>query len=224
MLEFITTLEWAKVNPMEPAATRQPTRTQRRAAEMRVKIVEAAERLVEENGPAALTTELVAVRADVSVQTVYNRVGGKPALLIAIAEKALEASREYMDVAFATAGTPAERVRRAAEAFARFALDNPHQFQILVNPPSEPEAMERVAHLLHVQNGKLAVALGEGVDDGTMDPRIEPATMATVLWAMMSGVLTATLRTDGLRPPDDQVNDMVAQAISVIERGLTVPS
>jgi AcrR family transcriptional regulator len=199
------------------------TRTQRRAAEMRVRIIDAAEELVEEHGPSALTTESVAERADVSVQTVYNRVGGKPALLIAIAEKALEASREYMDVAFATDGTPSERVRRAAQAFARFALDNPHQFQILVNPPNEPEAVARVAHLLRIQNGKLAVALQDGVDAGVMDRRIDPATMSTVLWAMMSGVLTAALRTDDLRPPPEQMENLVTQAIAIIENGLATP-
>jgi AcrR family transcriptional regulator len=205
------------------APASQLTRTQRRAAEMRVKIIEAADELVAQHGPSALTTELVAERADVSVQTVYNRVGGKPALLIAIAEKALEKSREYMDAALASDGSPAERVRLAAEAFARFALDSPHQFQILVNPPNEPEAMERVAHLLHVQNGKLADTLQEGVDTGVMDPHLDAATTATALWAMMSGVLTAALRTDGLRPPRDQLDSLVSQGISIIERGLARP-
>jgi AcrR family transcriptional regulator len=211
---------------MESSSASEPrlTRTQRRAAEMRIKIIDAAEALVEEHGPSALTTELVADRADVSVQTVYNRVGGKPALLIAIAEKALDASREYMDVAYAFDGTPTERVRRAAEAFARFAVENPHQFQILVNPPDEPEAMARVAHLLHVQNGKLAVALQDGVDTGTMDPGIDPATMSSVLWAMMSGVLTAALRTDALRPPPAHLENLVTQAIAIIENGLAPPS
>jgi AcrR family transcriptional regulator len=210
---------------MDSAASSEPnlTRTQRRAAEMRIKIIDAAEKIVEKQGPSALTTELVAELADVSVQTVYNRVGGKPALLIAIAEKALEASREYMDVAYASDGTPSERVRRAAEAFARFALDKPHQFQILVYPPDEPEAMASVAHLLHIQNGKLAAALRDGVDDGTMNPRIDPATTATALWAMMSGVLTAALRSDGLRPPPEQLGTLVAQAITVIENGLAAP-
>lgn len=199
------------------------TRTQRRAAEMRIKIIEAADELLQQHGQAGLTTELVAERADVSVQTVYNRVGGKAALLVAIAELALEASREYMDVALAPGGTPTERIRRAAEAFARFAMDNPHQFQILVSPPPEPEAMARVADLLRIQNGKLAVALQDGVDAGTMDPRIDPATTATVLWSMMSGVLTNTLRTDGLRPPAEQLGNLVETAIAIIEGGLAKP-
>jgi AcrR family transcriptional regulator len=190
---------------------------------MRVKIICAADELVQEHGPAGLTTEQVADRADVSVQTVYNRVGGKPALLIAIAEKALESSREYMDVALASEGTPAERVRLAAEAFARFALDKPHQFQILVNPPNEPGAMERVAHLLRVQNGKLADTLQKGVDTGVMNPQLDAATTATALWAMMSGILTAALRTDGLRPPPEQLPNLIAQAIVIIEQGLSAP-
>lgn len=188
---------------------------------MRIAIINAAEELLVAHGQAALTTEKIAERADVSVQTVYNRVGGKPALLIAIAEKALEANRQYMDIAYATAGTPEERIRAAAAAYTGFALDNPHQFQILANPPDEPEAMVRVAALLEEQNGHLAVALQDGVDAGTVSPDIDPPTAATALWSMMNGVLTTLLRTDGLRPPPEQAEKLVAQTITIIADGLS---
>ncbi|OBI39786.1 TetR family transcriptional regulator [Mycobacterium colombiense] len=196
------------------------TRTQRRTAEMRQAIIVAAEELLVEQGQAALTNEKVAERADVSVQTVYNRVGGKSALLIAIAEKALEANRAYMDSAYAADGTPEQRIRRAGEAYVRFATDKPHQFQILANPPDEPDAVGRVAELLREQNGKLAAALRDGIDAGAVDPRIEPDTAASALWAMMNGALTAMLRTDDLRPPPTQVDNLMATAMTIIENGL----
>lgn len=86
--------------------TSKVTRATRRAAATRAAIVEAAEELLAEGGPSALTLEAVAERADVAMQTVYNRVGGRSAVLIAVAERALEDNRQYMDAAYATPGTP----------------------------------------------------------------------------------------------------------------------
>ncbi len=76
-------------------------------------IISAAEALLAEGGERAVTIESVAARADVAVQTIYNRVGGRSALLIAVAERALERNREYMDAAYAAPGTPLERLRNA---------------------------------------------------------------------------------------------------------------
>ena len=80
------------------------TRTARRAAATYRAIVDAAENVVLESGADALTLEAVADRADVAVQTIYNRVGGRSAVLIAVAERALEQNRQYMDAAYAAPG------------------------------------------------------------------------------------------------------------------------
>jgi AcrR family transcriptional regulator len=78
---------------MKEAGREKETRTQRKAKATRLSILEAAETLLAEGGRDAVTLEAVATRADVAVQTLYNRVGGLSALLIAVAERALDGRR-----------------------------------------------------------------------------------------------------------------------------------
>ena len=85
-------------------ATTALSRTARRAAATREAIIDAAQALLTEGGPAALMLDAVAERADIAVQTIYNRIGGRSALLIAVAERALEENRSYMDAAYAAPG------------------------------------------------------------------------------------------------------------------------
>ncbi|MGV0680609.1 MULTISPECIES: TetR/AcrR family transcriptional regulator [Mycobacteriaceae] len=196
------------------------SRTARRAAATCRAIVDAAEGVVLECGADALTLEAVADRADVAVQTIYNRIGGRSAVLIAVAERALEQNRQYMDAAYAAAGSPVERIMRAAEAYTRFALERPDQFRLLINPPRERNAFDRVARLVEEQNTKLAEALAEGIADGSINSHLDPAVAATALWAAMNGILALNWRPDR-QPRDDRTADeLIATWIAITTEGL----
>jgi AcrR family transcriptional regulator len=193
------------------------SRSARKTAATREAIVDAAQALLDDGGPAALTIPAVSERADVAVQTIYNRVGGRDALLLAVAERALEANRIYMDQAYTTPGTPLERIRRAALAYARFAAERPQQFRLIANPPDEPQALERIADLIQEQNNKLADALRDGIADGSIRPDIDPDLTATTLWAMSNAVLGLAWRNDRLRTDPNSAYPLAAD---IIERGL----
>ena len=196
------------------------TRTTRRAAATRAAIVDAAEELLAAGGPEAVTLEGIAERADVAVQTVYNRVGGRADVLIAVAARALGDNRTYMDDAYAAPGNPVERIRAASAAYVRFAAERPHQFRLLAEPPDEPAALERVAALVDEQNAKLAAALADGVADGSLAADLDPVTTATALWAAMNGVLGLSWRADRLRADASHLTELVAAVERVVLRGL----
>lgn len=196
------------------------SRTARRAAATREAIIDAAQALLTEGGPAALMLDAVAERADVAVQTIYNRIGGRSALLIAVAERALEENRAYMDAVYAAPGGPQERILQAAAAYARFAAERPHQFRLLADPPEEPEALERVAELVEEQNAKLAAALREGIAEGSLNPALDPELTATALWAMMNGLLGLAWRADRLRAEPQRLSALLDTAITVLLNGL----
>ncbi|WP_343618443.1 TetR/AcrR family transcriptional regulator [Ralstonia sp.] len=196
------------------------SRTQRRAAATRLAILQAAETLLTEGGLAAVTPEAVATRADVAVQTLYNRVGGRSALLIAVAERALEENREYMDAAYASEGDVETKLRCVAAAYARFAKERPHQFRILVEPPNEPEALARIAALIRQQNAKLAALISRGIDEGWVHADVEPEHASTALWAMMNGVISLMWRPDSLRLDVDHIDDLLRTAISLLTGGI----
>lgn len=205
---------------MDGVAIDQPTRTTRRAAANREAIVEAAEALLVEGGERAVTIEAIAARADVAIQTVYNRVGTRSAVLIAVAQRALEENRQFMDAAYAAPGSPIERVRRAGDAYARFAAQRPHQFRILVHPPNEPEALARVVELTREQNAKLAQALRDGVADGSFRADLDPELTADALWAALDGLLALAWRADDLRADADRLAQLRRAFNLILQQGL----
>lgn len=208
------------------AATTPPaaTRTQRRAAENRRAVVDAAREIIAEVGVDALKLEAVAERADVAVQTIYNRVGGRSAVLTAVAEQALEESRVYMDAAYETPGRPDERILAVATTYARFARERPHEFRILVEPPDEPEALARIAELTRHQNAKLATALREAMDQGIARLDLDPDAVATAAWAAMNGILALAWRPGGLRVDGPDLDRLIAAHIGALTDGIRRPA
>ena len=204
----------------ETELTSKPGRTARRAAANREAIIDAAEELLVAGGLGAVTVEAVAERADVAIQTVYNRVGRRPEVLVAIAERAVDENRRYMETAFASEGTPLDRIVAAAHAYATFAHDRPRQFQLLNTPPDEPEALEQIADKIDEQIGKLANVLAAGVADGTFISTLEPSAAATALWAMMEGVLALGWRTDRNVVEPEALRRLVDFALSTILNGI----
>lgn len=183
-------------------------------------MVEAAREIIAGEGADALTLEAVAERADVAVQTIYNRVGGRSALLTAVAELAMEENRAYMDAAYEAEGTVEERLLLVTAAYVRFARERPHEFRILVDPPAEPETLEGVTSLIEEQNAKLANLLRDGVSTGTSRADLDPDRTSTVLWATLNGLLALAWRTDRLRQDADELDALLATYVETISDGL----
>lgn len=194
------------------------SRTTRRSEALRTRIIDTACALVTERGAEGLTIEGVAARADVAVQTVYNRVGGRLELLAAAAERALAADRAHMDTAYAASGTPTQRIEAASAAYIRFAVENPHEFRLLADPPADPGVRQRIQALVNEQNAKLASALSDGIADGSVRPALVPDAAATALWSMMNGLLAHRIAT-----ASDQASDaeaIVAAALDILRHGI----
>lgn len=212
--------------PVSPEAVprddipRELTRTQRRAAANRQLIVDAAREIVATQGADALTLEAVAERADVAITTIYNRVGGRSALLTAVAEQAMEENRSYMDAAYAAVGTPEERLFLAAATYARFARERPHEFRILVEPAEEPEAVARIAELTREQNGKLADAIRDAIGAGIARPDLDPDDLATMFWATLNGLLALAWRPGALRVDADTLDRLITTYVATVADGL----
>lgn len=198
----------------------KPTRTQRRTEGMRRSIIEIASQILAEGGIAALSAEEVARRADIAPQTVYNRVGGKGALLAAASEAAMLENRRHMDAAYATSGSPLERIRRVGAAYHRFALEQPIQFLLLASPPDDLETAKPLVALVAEQNAKLEQALREGIACGEVRPDIDPTAMSIALWGMFNGVLTLGVRNDGFKLSEAAWEKVLASATLVLLTGL----
>lgn len=196
------------------------TRTQRRAAATRQSVIDAAREIVATEGVDALTLEAVADRADVAIATIYNRVGNRASLLLAVAEQAMEESRTYMDAAYAAEGTAEERLLLVATTWARFARERPHEFRILVEPADQPDAVARLAELTRTQNGKLADVIRAGMAAGVVRPDQEPEHLATALWASLNGLLALAWRPGELRVEAEALDQLIAAFVAIAADGL----
>ena len=195
-------------------------RTQRKAAATRQTVIATAKSLIIEGGLNALTLEAVAERADIAVQTIYNRVGGRPALLIAVAELALEEHNKYMKVALATEAPTREKMRLIADAYTRFAFERPNEFHLLLDPQGEPEALLRISELIREQNSKTAEVVRAGINDGSIRADLDPDQVALAAWAMMNGILSLTFRDDQTHYYAKQVPALIDTAISLLIGGM----
>lgn len=201
------------------------TRTQRRSAAIREQIVDAAEAILDRDGSDGLTMEAVSSHADVAVQTVYNRVGGRPALLVAVAERALAQNREYLESAARAPGrTAMERIEALGRAYARFAESRPEQFRLITDPPSEPEALEPIETMIANQLQVLSALIDEGIRDGAINPALDPEPTATALWAMATGLFTLRIRTDRLRVDTRQLTTLAITARTLLQDGMLGPA
>ena len=104
----------------------------------RHRIVEAAARLLAENGPGAVTTRAVADAAGVQAPTLYRLLGDKDGLMEAVAEHVLAAfvaSKESTVEAATVADVdPVDELRSGWEAQIEFSLANPGLFGLLSDP------------------------------------------------------------------------------------------
>jgi AcrR family transcriptional regulator len=204
----------------ETKPTTRPSRTTRRAAANREAIIDVAEALLVEGGLGAVTVEAVAERADVAIQTVYNRVGRRPEVLVAVAERAIEENWRYMTPAFDSSGTPLERLAAVARAYVAFAQERPRQFELLNTPPEERAAVARIADKVEAQVGRLADIVGAGMADGSFVCAVDPSVAATALWAMMEGVLVLGWRADRKVVDATAIDELAGFAYLTIVNGL----
>lgn len=205
------------------AETTAVGKRERRVEAARLGIIDAASELLAERGALGVTLEAVAERADVAVQTIYNRVGGRSALLLAVAQRAVAENRAYVDPAYALPVPPVERIRAALAAYVRFAIEKPHQFRTMTTPPDDPEVLAQVDELIAAHMASLTAALREAIDDGAVTPDIDPDTAAPALWAMSTGILTLGMRATSDPVTDERLTRLLAFFETLVQRGITQP-
>ncbi len=107
-------------------------------ADTRSRIVDAAARLLHQEGPALVTTRGVAERAGVQAPTIYRLFGDKDGLLEAVAEHVLatyvSTKAGIAEAASAAELDPLEDLRAGWEAQIEFSIANPAVFRLLNDP------------------------------------------------------------------------------------------
>ena len=157
---------------------------------MRVRLLDAAGKLLAEEGPQALSLRKLATEVGTSTTAVYSLFGGKPELMTAIYA---EADRRFGADLSAVEPTedPLADLARLALAYRNFALTNPHLYVVMFGRecPEEkgeldPEHDQTFGPLLDLVRRASAAGLLLDVD---------PVDIAMGLWAIVHGLMSLEL-------------------------------
>ena len=107
-------------------------------ADTRSRIIDVAARLLQQEGPAAVTTRRVAQAAGVQAPAIYRLFGDKDGLLEAVAEHVMgtyvSAKAQLVQAASAADADPLDDLRAGWQSQIDFGLANPALFRLLSDP------------------------------------------------------------------------------------------
>ncbi|MEU0571941.1 TetR/AcrR family transcriptional regulator [Nonomuraea sp. NPDC005983] len=165
---------------------------------LREEILRAAEDLLTEAGTEdALTLRAVAMRAGVSTPSVYLHFTDKEALVEAVCLRVWdELGRLFAE---SSGGDPFVALGNCGRAYARFALDHPVQYRVLMMRPSAGEGVPPAAATCfgHMVD-RVAACVATGVLQG------EPEALALGLWSAVHGCVSLLIAQPSFPWPEDR--------------------
>lgn len=174
---------------------------------LREALIDAAAQLLAEHGPSRVTLREVARRAGVSQAAPYHYFASKAALIAAVADAGFAALDALQTAALARAGRdPLARLHALVIAHIRFALEHAHYFNAMA-----PRVSERFIDA--VRDARLAA----GYDD------LDPAAIATLMWAVPHGLLGLYLDRRGTRAETTPV-EIERLARTAIDAMVAIPT
>lgn len=193
-----------------PAPQRTPT------AAVEAAVLDAAERLVAEDGPGALSIRTLAKAAGVAPMSIYNRFGDKHGVLLALFMRGFRDLIAHIapDEAAPPVRTPGDaldRMRTSCAGYRAFAKAAPGTYSLMfeqghadIEPDDEAMAQAAEAFFVLVRHLEVAQSVGAVVGGN-------PAELAQRAWACIHGAVSLELRQIRF------VDDMDAHYAAVVE-------
>jgi AcrR family transcriptional regulator len=190
-------------------------RTRTPSNEVGAAVVEAAQHLLEHEGPAALTVRRISAEAGVAPMGVYNHFGGKDGVVDQLFIHGFDQLRDV----FATIGTddPLADLAQAGRRYRALALAHPALYSVMFEravPDYEPspEAKDHAA----ASFVELIQLVRRAMDTGAITSA-DPTRVAQLLWSTSHGQVSLELRGMGFV---EDVDEQAEQLVATILRGL----
>ena len=149
-------------------------------------LVDAARRILEAEGAAALSLRAVAREAGVSPAAPYHHFKDKTELMEAVAHGGWEALSEVIAEARRSARTPSEGITNIGLAYVKFAHENPALYRLMYDTSRDRTAMPEHAKQEDSGYAQVQCALVEAGCDPTNTGELELATIAS--WCAVHGL------------------------------------
>ena len=159
---------------MSTMARRKTTAVRLTASARRTQLVEIARAVFARRGYEATSVEEIAARAKVSKPIVYEHFGGKEGLYAVLVDREMDYVVTRITEAI-SAGTPRERVERAALAFLSYVRDQPDGFIVLSR--DAPVSLARgggMSSLLNDVAERVANVFNQTFKKAGYDPKTAP--------------------------------------------------
>lgn len=154
--------------------------------DVRARILEQAQRLLREDGAAAVTTRAVASAAGVQPPTLYRLFGDKDGLVDALAEHVMAAYVDTKATARAAASDPVADLRAGWRTHVEFGLANPELYRLLATHRS-PGPSPATARGIEVLRGRVHALAAAGL------LRVSEQRALTMIHAAGNGTVLALL-------------------------------
>jgi len=195
---------------MPPIRAAQRRRAQNRADARRT-ILDASEALLLEVGHEGFSIRRLVSRCGYSAPTIYHYFGDKTGLVDALLEERLLQALVAALRAVPTHTDPLVEARARYQAFARWGIEHPSQYRLLMEPRAEdakplPSGEEALA-LLQTPFERLA-------ELGRL-PRDQIDAVSQAIWACLHGLISLPV----IRPDVDWQPDLVERSLDAVIRG-----
>ncbi|TIL71027.1 MAG: TetR/AcrR family transcriptional regulator [Mesorhizobium sp.] len=165
------------------------TRREKQKAELRSELVDAAHKLVQEEGYEGLTIRKLAKRVGYAPMSVYSYFADKQDILFALAEDAFKTLAKRIEDH--PADDPIEALQVVMTEYAAFGLGNPNEYRTIFMTekvkPSEGRTfaeMQEGNPLMKVLIKRVEACVASGKLKG------DPRAIATMLWAVGHGTIS----------------------------------
>jgi AcrR family transcriptional regulator len=179
-------------------------------AEIVERLVEAATKLLADEGPTEIKARSVAEAAQVSTMAVYYHLGGIPELLQAVVDKGFRELGQAF-VAVPSSDDPVTDLFAMALATRRFAQDNPHLYDLMFGlatrgsyrpPQTARSGASGRSEEFQAVYAHLVQACARLVGSGRVRSDEDPEAVASQLWSAVHGFVTLELGDHFAQFPD----------------------
>lgn len=183
-------------------------RRKRQKEEMRTSILEAAWKLVLQDGWQALSIRKIAEAIEYSVPVIYDHFSNKEAILLELTKQGFQKLNTELSKARKEAGSPEEQIEAMAYAYWKFAFENEAYYQVMygLGIPS-CETVNQISELslfseMILQPVRVLIAAGK-------NPETDPFLKLHTFWSMLHGLISINMM--GRNENKEELNKMVLQ-------------
>lgn len=186
-------------------------------------ILDAAQRVLVQEGFERTTMRRVALEADLSTAGIYIYFKNKEAILAAIRDRTFKDLHRFAQAATAGATTPEDRLRRHLEAYLNFAKTNPDVYRLtfrsrLIRAPRPGRPSTPAAKIGREDFNDLVSEIGALTYSDALPDEALTHALAETTWAFIHGL--SSLAIDVPHFPTSGLDTCLNEAVNMVLAGL----